>query len=189
MAKATAMRSGPESKRVSFAILAAARFSEGAPADRKGGLLAAAVLAALEAALDALHAPALIVGPHGEIVCSNAASRALVGSGASVARWPPPANTIGQAPSRWEVTPIRRAGSRAWSLAVLRASDVPSARPWNLTTRQTEVLNLIVRGLTNTGIAEALGILLGTVEFHISAIFDKVGVNSRAALIATLMGI
>jgi DNA-binding NarL/FixJ family response regulator len=48
---------------------------------------------------------------------------------------------------------------------------------------------LIVRGLTNTGIAEALGIRLGTVEFHISAIFDKVGVNSRAALIATLMGI
>jgi DNA-binding NarL/FixJ family response regulator len=83
----------------------------------------------------------------------------------------------------------RRAGSRAWSLAGLSASDVPSARPWNLTTRQTEVLNLIVRGLTNTGIAEALGIRLGTVEFHISAIFDKVGVNSRAALIATLMGI
>ena len=42
--------------------------------------------------------------------------------------------------------------------------------------------------MTNTGIAEALGIRLGPVEFHISAIFDKVGVNSRAALIATVMG-
>lgn len=187
MAKATAVRSNPQSKRVSVAILAASRFS-GAPDDRQADLLATAALAALEAALDALQVPALIVGPRGEIVCSNAAARALVGGGACVARWPVPANTVDGLSQRWEVTPIRRAGPRAWCLAVLRPSDVPSPRRWNLTSRQSEVLNLIVRGLTNTGIAETLGIRLGTVEFHISAIFDKVGVNSRAALIATIMG-
>jgi DNA-binding NarL/FixJ family response regulator len=49
-------------------------------------------------------------------------------------------------------------------------------------------LDLVVRGMTNTGIAETLGIRLGTVEFHVSAIFDKVGVNSRAALLANVMG-
>ncbi|HVV50699.1 MAG TPA: LuxR C-terminal-related transcriptional regulator, partial [Polyangia bacterium] len=58
----------------------------------------------------------------------------------------------------------------------------------NLTARQTEVLELVARGRTNTSLAEPLGVRLGTVEFHISAIFDKVGVSSRAALIATLMG-
>lgn len=188
MAKATAMRSGPESKRVSLAIVAAARLADGSPDDRRPGLLAATALAVLEAVLDALQVPALIVVSRGEIVCSNAAARTLVGGGAGVTRWPPPANTTVQASQRWEVTPIRRAGPRAWCLAVLRPSDAPSARRWNLTTRQTEVLNLVVRGLTNTGIAETLGIRLGTVEFHISAIFDKVGVNSRTALIATVIG-
>jgi DNA-binding NarL/FixJ family response regulator len=70
----------------------------------------------------------------------------------------------------------------------LRTSEGLPPPSWKFTTRQTEVLNLVVRGLTNTGIAETLGIRLGTVEFHISAIFDKVGVNSRTALIATVMG-
>ncbi len=188
MAKATAMRSGLESKRVSLAILAAGRFSEIAPRGREEDLLAAAVLAALEAALEALQIPALIVGHRGEIVCSNAAARAVVGDGPHLARLPAPANSVGRPAQRWDVTPIRRAGSRAWSLAILRTSDIPSPPRWGLTTRQAEVLNLIVRGLTNTAIAETLGIQLGTVEFHISAIFDKVGVNSRAALIATVMG-
>jgi DNA-binding NarL/FixJ family response regulator len=40
----------------------------------------------------------------------------------------------------------------------------------------------LARGMTNTSIADTLGIRLGTVEFHISAIFDKVGVSSRGAL-------
>jgi DNA-binding CsgD family transcriptional regulator len=188
MAKATATHSGLESRRFSLAIVAATRFSEVAPGDRRADLLAAAVLAALEAALEALHVPALIVARRGEIVCSNAAARALVGAGTYVADWPGPANAVGRAPGRWEVTPIRRAGPRAWSLAILRTSEGPPPPNWKFTTRQTEVLNLVVRGLTNTGIAETLGIRLGTVEFHISAIFDKVGVNSRTALIATVMG-
>ncbi len=158
-----------------------------APGGQDADRLGPAVLAALEATLEALQAPALIIGGCGEVICSNAAARAVVGGGAVVARWPPPANTVGEFPRRWEVSPIRRAGSTGWSLAVLRTAGVPSRR-WSLTARQTEVLNLVLGGLTNTGIAEKLGIRPGTVEFHISAIFDKVGVSSRAALIATVIG-
>jgi DNA-binding CsgD family transcriptional regulator len=145
-------------------------------------------LAALEVALDAIQVPALITDRRGEIICSNAAARAVVGGAPSLPPWPVPANTIGALSRTWEVMPIRRAGQRAWSLLVLRGADSAPPTRWSLTRRQNEVLSLIVRGMTNTGIAETLGIRLGTVEFHISAIFDKVGVNSRAALIATVMG-
>jgi DNA-binding CsgD family transcriptional regulator len=188
MAKGTATRRSSDTKRVSVAILAAARFSSPDGAGREPDLLAAAVLAALEAALEAVPAPALIAGRRGEVVCSNAAARALVGSAPDPSRWPPFANDVGSLPRRWEATPIRGVGQRAWSLLILRGSELPPRAGWNLTARQSEVLTLVSRGLTNTGIAETLGIRLGTVEFHISAIFDKVGVNSRAALIATVMG-
>lgn len=164
----------------------ASLLSGATPAGHGADRLEAAVLAALEATLDALQAPALIIGGRGEVICSNAAARALVGN-AVVAHWPPPANTVGAVSRPWEVSPIRHAGSTGWSLAVLRTGDVPPQRRWGLTARQMEVLTLVVGGLTNTGIAEKLGIRRGTIEFHISAIFDKVGVSSRAALIATVI--
>jgi DNA-binding NarL/FixJ family response regulator len=180
------MRGRPESKGVSLAISAAPQLAGIVPKEGKTDLVAAAVLAALEAALDALQVPALVVGHRSEIVCSNAAARALVGGVNCVTHWVISAD--GQGSPGWEVTPIGRSGPGAWSLAVLRESYVSPPRPLELTKRQREVLDLIVRGLTNTGIADALGIRLGTVEFHVSAIFDKVGVNSRSALIATVMG-
>lgn len=188
MAKATATRGSHGQRRFSLAIVAAGRLSEVSPANGPPDFLAAAVLAALEAALEALRAPALIVGQRGEIICSNAPARVLVGSGASLTRGLAVANAVGGPSQRWDVTPIRRAGPRGWALAVLRTLDAPARPRWDFTGRQREVLDLIVRGLTNSAIAETLGIRLGTVEFHISAIFDKVGVNSRAALIATVMG-
>ena len=46
------------------------------------------------------------------------------------------------------------------------------------------MLDLVLRGFTNALIADELGIGEGTVEFHLSAIFDKAGVESRAMLIA-----
>lgn len=55
---------------------------------------------------------------------------------------------------------------------------------WNLTKRQGQVLALVARGLTNALIAESLGIAERTVEFHVTAVFDKAGVDNRATLIA-----
>jgi len=42
------------------------------------------------------------------------------------------------------------------------------------------------RGFTNALIADELGIGQRTVEFHLSAIFDKAGVESRTMLVARL---
>ncbi len=48
-----------------------------------------------------------------------------------------------------------------------------------LTGRERDVLRAMVDGLNNLEIAEKLVISLGTVKFHISNIFQKLGVNSR----------
>lgn len=55
-----------------------------------------------------------------------------------------------------------------------------------LTTRETEVLRLLARGLPNKQIASELGLGLRTVESHVSNVLGKLGLTSRteAALYA-----
>jgi DNA-binding NarL/FixJ family response regulator len=48
-----------------------------------------------------------------------------------------------------------------------------------LTERERDVLKGMVDGLNNNEIAERLVVSLGTVKFHISNIFHKLGVDSR----------
>ncbi len=56
----------------------------------------------------------------------------------------------------------------------------------DLTSRELEVLNLVVEGKTNNQIGVALGISVKTVEKHLHTIFRKLGVVSRveAAILA-----
>lgn len=58
------------------------------------------------------------------------------------------------------------------------------ANPGGLTARQFEILGLITRGLSNGEIAEELYLSKKTVEHHVSAIYSKLGVDSRAKAIA-----
>lgn len=54
--------------------------------------------------------------------------------------------------------------------------------------REREVVDLLVQGKTNGEIAAALNIRQNTVKNHVARIFDKFGVNTRAALVAQVMG-
>lgn len=54
------------------------------------------------------------------------------------------------------------------------------ANPANLTPRQLEVAELLASGLTNAEIADQLYVSKKTVEHHVSAVFTKLGVASRA---------
>ena len=53
--------------------------------------------------------------------------------------------------------------------------------PAGLTVREVEVLRLVSQGLTDAQIAEQLVISLRTVTTHLTSIYNKLGVNSRAA--------
>jgi len=53
--------------------------------------------------------------------------------------------------------------------------------PLGLTRRETEVMDLVASGKTNREIAEDLFLSVRTVDGHVSRIFDKLDVNSRAA--------
>jgi len=61
---------------------------------------------------------------------------------------------------------------------------VPAATPGGLTSREVEVLRLIAQGKSNRGIAEALDISEKTVARHVSNIFTKLDLPSRAAATA-----
>lgn len=56
--------------------------------------------------------------------------------------------------------------------------------PGGLTGREAEVLRLIAAGLSNKDIASALHLSVKTVSRHLSNIFTKIGVSSRAAATA-----
>lgn len=63
---------------------------------------------------------------------------------------------------------------------VLAQSVTQSHLPGNgLTARERDVLRCMVEGLNNNEIAEKLVISLGTVKFHVSNIFQKLGVDRR----------
>ena len=62
-----------------------------------------------------------------------------------------------------------------------QAHVAPPAAFRGLTTRETEVLRLVARGLTNRQIADQLFLSPRTVQAHIYAIFRKLDVSSRSA--------
>jgi len=64
------------------------------------------------------------------------------------------------------------------------ARSIAPDTPEPLTAREREVLSLIATGKTNRAIAESLAISEKTVARHVSNIFTKLGLSSRAAATA-----
>lgn len=56
-----------------------------------------------------------------------------------------------------------------------------------LTGRETEILCCIAQGMTNAGVAHALGISDQTVKNHISAIFEKLEVHDRTSAVVYVL--
>jgi DNA-binding NarL/FixJ family response regulator len=63
--------------------------------------------------------------------------------------------------------------------ALLFESESEPLEDGPLTERETEVLGLLSKGLANKQIAMELGISEHTVKFHVSSIYQKLGVSSR----------
>ena len=74
---------------------------------------------------------------------------------------------------------------------VLTPAQPPDLMPllalgYRLTDREQEVLRFLARGMSTAEMTEQLGISAHTVRDHIKALFAKVGVRSRAELLARI---
>ena len=80
------------------------------------------------------------------------------------------------------------AGKRSLAPDVRRLLLANESNPvaWSepLTTRELEVLHLVVQGARNSEIGQRLSISVKTVETHLTSIYGKLGVQSRAEAIA-----
>lgn len=90
------------------------------------------------------------------------------------------------------VQAVRAVGrSETWLSAKVAASLVnysiaekPEAHTPQLSLREKEVLALVARGYDNQRIAERLSLSEGTVKNHVTSIYDKLSVHSRAEMVA-----
>ncbi len=75
---------------------------------------------------------------------------------------------------------------RAFLQAVMEAQEAGKAAQElsTLTAREAEVLAFLTQGMTNKEIADALVISTNTVKHHLTSIFDKLEVHTRAAAVA-----
>ena len=74
--------------------------------------------------------------------------------------------------------------SRVLSHADTTAATTSASEPTELTDRELEVLVAVSQGERNKEIARRLGITERTVKAHLTSIYNKLGVDSRAAAIA-----
>ena len=68
--------------------------------------------------------------------------------------------------------------------ALVRAAAQPPERGFDLTARERDVLELMVKGLSNVEIAESLVVSQSTIKTHVSSILAKLGVASRTEAVA-----
>ncbi len=78
----------------------------------------------------------------------------------------------------------RSFGPEIRQLLLAGASNTGVVEVEPLTSRELEVLRLVVRGARNGEIGQSLGISVKTVETHLTSIYGKLGVQSRAEAIA-----
>ena len=146
--------------------------------------------------LEHIAGPAFVLSSRGRVEELNSAGRAMLSldRASTLERL---AQIAGGGPStgsrRVSIGPVGR--SHGW-LVILDAPRPPGelaarvarvAQRARLTPAQTRVLGALASGLTNRGIAAALEVSSRTVETHLCAIFDKLGVSSRAAALAVVL--
>jgi DNA-binding CsgD family transcriptional regulator len=152
---------------------------------------------ALGVALERIGAPALIVDAAGVVRVANASGRVLLDNRrAELAEAIVAARRGRPHPLTVELTPIEANGIPAAWVAIVRV-DCAEARirvamtqaceRWTLTPRQQTVLERVLGGESTATIAANLDISGRAVEHHVTALLQRADVESRAALVATVL--
>lgn len=148
----------------------------------------------LDAVLDGVGGVVFVVASDGKVLEANRAAREhLERAKAATSAELADAVRDGRHP-RWSVSPLAlRAGppcflvtTRAEHPDGMRARIDAATKAWALTARQRQVLEKVAEGNPNRTISAMLGIAERTVELHLTAIFEKAQVESRAELVAVL---
>lgn len=152
--------------------------------------------AALDATLEALDSAAFVVELDGLVLHTNAAGRELVKlRGADDVR-AAVAEAIRTGNDRaYRIVPLAGGLARSHFLVVaaaaagelVRVRAAQAARRWQLSARQTRVLELVLEGRRNADIADLLTISVRTVEVHLTAIFERAGVTGRSGLVSAAL--
>ena len=71
--------------------------------------------------------------------------------------------------------------------ALIHAAQQPASPVADFTERERDVLELMVEGMSNAEIAEALVLSTATVKFHVSNVLSKLGVRSRTEAVALVL--
>jgi DNA-binding NarL/FixJ family response regulator len=84
------------------------------------------------------------------------------------------------AAAQWMAGAVRRLGDIAGESASEALVAAESRALQSLTARETEILRLLARGLTNRQIAQQLTVREGTVKYHVKNVLRKLGAAGRA---------
>jgi DNA-binding CsgD family transcriptional regulator len=151
----------------------------------------------LDVAIERIGGPAFVIGAGGRLLHANEAGHTLLAERGTEVRTALHAAIAGRpAELAFSVTPLTERGApRAW-LATLRASSAQAqltqcvaaaSRRWQLTPRQRSVLQQLVEGHANATIAALANTSERAVELHVTALLDRAGVDSRAALVSRVL--
>jgi DNA-binding NarL/FixJ family response regulator len=141
--------------------------------------------AGLEACLESLGRAAALVDARGAVQADNLllrkqgdeARRALAEDLSAALR--------GQ-PTRFDFKRLRSAGETHW-VAIERIAPPLNRLRWNITAREREVLDGVLKGQTNRAIAVRLEISERTVETHVTRLLHRTGCATRAALVVSCL--
>ncbi|MDB4938965.1 MAG: Transcriptional regulator, LuxR family [Labilithrix sp.] len=150
--------------------------------------------ALLDAALECVPAPAFVFDADGILLEANTAGGLWLDTHGATGREILRRALRGRAPAnQFRVTDVTVASAVTRRLVVFKG-DGASAHAWRTATvawrfskRETELFALLSRGLTNRAIAAELAIAERTVETHLTSMFEKAQVETRAELVVRAM--
>lgn len=71
---------------------------------------------------------------------------------------------------------------------LLPGRPAPPPAPATLTPRERELVQHLIQGLSNQELAAVLGVTINTIKQHLKGIYSKLGVRTRAELVARMLG-